>query len=132
MVAGLAVTDALQAQTPPVLKQYTANLTWIANTEDDLAGYRVYRGTSKATCDDLTTPLPPLMATPDTQVVIGVTPTPAYSDSTIPKVDGSVCYEVTAFDVAQNESPRSNRAVGSINANPPSAPRSLNLGVVIK
>lgn len=120
-----------QAQTPPILKQYTANLVWVGNTEDDLDGYRVYRGQGAAVCNDAATPLPPLVKADQTQVVLGKTDT-TYSDVNIPNVDGLICYELTAFDVAQNESGRSNRAIGLINANPPSAPRNLGLTVVVK
>jgi len=122
------------AQTAPVVKKtYEVDLTWVANTEEDLAGYRVFRGRGAATCNDALTPLAPLVdAATQTQPPVAPAPEPTYHDATVEQVDGLVCYEITAFDTSNNESPRSNRVAALLNANPPSAPQSLNLKVVIK
>jgi hypothetical protein len=73
----------------------SVTLTWDANTESDLAGYRVYRGT----CGDPN----PLAYLAD----VGRNVT--FVDLQAPE-SGCVAYEVTAYDTSQNESARSNRA----------------------
>jgi hypothetical protein len=102
----------------------SATLTWTPNTEADLEGYKIYRGTGACT----TGPLQPLMVN-GTHVQVGKVAT--YTDTTIPQLDGTmVCYEITAFDTAQNESPRSNRASKVINVIPPLAPVGLTINVI--
>lgn len=122
--------DSTQAQTP-VLKTVQATLTWTANVETDLAGYKVYRGQGSAACN-ATTPLAAVVDGTGSQVIVVPTASPTFVDNTMASTDGQICYEVTAFDDAGNESPRSNRAVATLNVNPPSAPQNLNLKVVIK
>jgi hypothetical protein len=97
----------------------TATLTWTANTEADLAGYKVYRGTSA--CAAPSTVLTPL-------ATVGKVVT--YTDSTIPAFDGELCYEITAIDVAGNESAHSTRASKAVNLVPPSAPSTPTIGTV--
>lgn len=112
------------AQTP---KAQTATLTWNANTETDLAGYKVFRGTGAACSGTAALPALTVASTPVTLDKALIT----YVDPTIPQTDGlSICYELSAYDTSGNESARSNRAVASVNSNPPLAPQ--NLGVVIK
>ena len=133
LLALTVLVGSASAQTPPTVKKiYEIDLSWTANTEEDLAGYRVYRGRGAATCNDTVTPLPPLVTAAQTQPPIAPSPEPTYHDSAIEQVDGLVCYEVTAFDTSDNESPRSNRVAALLNANPPSAPQGLGLGVVIR
>jgi hypothetical protein len=63
-------------------------LVWVANTEPDLAGYRVYRSTGNG---DVT--------------VVGVETSATFRDGTV--VNGNVYrYQVSAFDTAGNESSR--------------------------
>jgi hypothetical protein len=104
----------------------TSNLSWTANTESDLAGYKVYRGQGTTQCS-ATTALPAL--TVSTAPVLVLAPATAYVDTTVPNIDGPVCYEITAYDTAGNESLRSTRAQAVLNRNPPGAP--ANLRVVI-
>jgi chitodextrinase len=81
----------------------TAVLTWTANTEVDLASYRVYRNGAR-------------IAT----VLKGVT---TYSDSLA--VDGDYTYDLTAVDTAGNESAHSITVTKTVNTNPPQAPTGL-------
>lgn len=130
-VAGLLVTDPLHVQAQTVLKTVQATLTWTANTEADLAGYKVYRGQGATACAATAT-LAALVDGAGAPVKVTPSASPTFVDNTFQSVDSTICYEVTAYDTAGNESPRSNRAVASVNVNPPSAPQSLNLSVVIK
>ena len=112
----------LEAQTSTV----SASLTWNANTESDLAGYKVYRGQGTAQCSG-TAPLPAL--TVNGTPVRVLAPSIVYTDTTVPRVEGPLCYELTAYDTSSNESGRSIRAQVVLNVNPPSSPQ--NLQVVI-
>ena len=96
----------------------TANLTWTANTEADLAGYKLYRGNGVCAVG----PLQPL----GTGALIAA-PATSFTDTTVPTFDGSLCYELTAVDTAGNESPRSIRATKAVNLVPPIAPTGLTI-----
>lgn len=115
-------SNALLAQTASV----SVSLTWTANTETDLAGYKVYRGQGTTQCSGLA-PLPALSVNGTPVRVLA--PSAAYTDPTVSRVEGPVCYELTAYDTSSNESGRSNRAQVVLNVNPPSSPQ--NLQVVI-
>jgi fibronectin type 3 domain-containing protein len=66
----------------------SVQLAWVANTEADLAGYRVYRGVGNG----VTT-------------LVGVETAPGYRDGNVTS-GNSYRYLVCAFDTAGNESPR--------------------------
>lgn len=99
----------------------TANLTWTANTEPDLAGYKLYRGNGVCAVG----PLQPLVGG-----VLIPKPAISFSDTTVPNFDGNLCYELTAVDTAGNESPHSIRASKVVNLVPPAAPLDLQLVTV--
>lgn len=99
----------------------SANLTWTANTESDLAGYKLYRGNGVCAPG----PLQPL----GTGALIPK-PATSFTDTTVPNFDGTLCYELTAVDLAGNESPRSVRASKVVNLVPPAAPLDLQIVTV--
>jgi len=88
----------------------TVNLAWNANTETDLAGYKLYRGLGAAAPSFLT-------AFPKTAI--------SGSDTTVPNTSQTVTYNLTAIDNAGNESLHSNNAVVTVDATPPQAPSGL-------
>jgi endoglucanase len=89
-----------------------AILTWTANTEPDVAGYKIYRGLDGA-------PLSLLAA-------VGKVTT--YTD-VLPSANTVAVYSLTAFDTAtpHNESPRSAEVTKVYDANPPKAPTGLTV-----
>ncbi|MFG2265873.1 PA14 domain-containing protein [Streptomyces sp. NPDC048720] len=90
---------------------YRADFRWTANTEMDLAGYRVYRrlqGTSYAT--------KPLATTTST----------SYTDTTLPKNGAVYSYEVRAYDKAGNESAgTADESVTTVDQAAPAAPQGV-------
>jgi septal ring-binding cell division protein DamX len=121
-IAVLGINANLFAQSSDV----TVSLSWNANTESDLAGYKVYRGQGTLQCSG--SAALPALTTSGTPVRV-LKPSISYTDSSVPRVEGPVCYELSAYDTSSNESGRSNRAQVVLNVNPPSSPQ--NLQVVI-
>lgn len=97
-------------------------LTWNANTETDLAGYRVYRSLDAAACANTSTPLPG-------GPIANLGKVTTYTDTTVTILAGTVCYELSAFDtqVSGNESGRGNRVTKVIINLPPLAPSGLSV-----
>lgn len=95
----------------------TGILDWTANTEADLAGYKVYQRTSTGT---YTTPVATLG-----KVITHTVTLPARTTS-----PQTFFWAVTAYDLAGNESPRSLEVTKTIPAVdlPPSAP----VGVTVR
>lgn len=104
----------------------SADLTWNANGEPDLAGYKLYRGNQACEAQG---PLAPLVIN-GTHVIVPPVSAPGFHDNTVPVFDGTLCYEVTAFDTANNESAVSNRASKVVNLIPPQAPTGMTIGTV--
>ena len=76
-------------------------------------GHKIYRSTDAVLCANAAAPLPLY------QTISTLTTTS--TDAAVPDVTGTVCYEVTAFNVG-GESERSNRASKATVENPPPAP----------
>jgi hypothetical protein len=110
---------------PGVVNAASATLTWTANTETDLAGYKVYRGNGVCAVG----PLAPLLDASGVAVSVAA-PATTYMDKTVPVFDGELCYEITAYDTAGNESGRSNRATKTVNLVPPVSPTGLVITTV--
>ena len=92
-------------------------LQWTANTENDLAGYRIYRGAQAGG--------------PYTQVGndIACGPNDAtcceFIDMNIP--DGTYCWVATAFDTSGNESEYSNEVIDTLDSVAPAPPQEMNV-----
>jgi len=85
-------------------------LAWDANSESDLAGYRVYRGTTAGG--------PYIQAGDDVRA-----PLTTFTDAGL--ADGVFYWVVTAFDEIGNESGYSNEVSQRIDTTPPQPPQNL-------
>lgn len=114
---------AVMLMLPTMVLAASGTLTWTANGEGDLAGYKVFRGNGVCAVG----PLQPLIVS-GSAVSLGKVTT--YTDSTVPTFDGDLCYEITAFDTANNESTHSVRATKAVNLVPPVPPVGLTIVTV--
>ncbi len=94
----------------------TVNLAWNANTEADLASYKVHRSASSC-------------AGTGTFTSVGTVAKPATTFTDTLAADGTYCYYITALDTAGNESGPSNKVEAIVNVNPPLAPTGLRATV---
>jgi hypothetical protein len=95
----------------------SVEVTWNANTESDLAGYKVYTSTSAAAFAGGTATL----------VATVNAPTVSYIHANV--VDGTFFYALTAFDASGNESVFSDIASIKVDTTAPGKPANLRLKV---
>ena len=102
---------AIMGFTLPIAFNPKNTLTWNANTESDLAGYKIYTGTAPRTYG------PPIdvgkTATPNS---------PFYKLGDLGLADGNYFMAVTAYDTTGNESGFSAEVVVPYDGTPPSNP----------
>lgn len=89
-------------------------LTWTANTEADLAGYKIWRSISAGPLALLTS----------------VGKVTSYTDNALPNVDTTLGYALSAIDTVGNESAKCPIVTTMVNANPPAVPVGLTVADV--
>jgi hypothetical protein len=93
-----AAPRGLEAVFSGVVQKPAVDLTWMPNTEEDLAGYNVYRRAATG---------------PAAKVNTQLLKTPAFQDNTVAPGQ-TYAYSVTAVDLRGNESARSQEAFESV------------------
>lgn len=113
MVAALLFTLFVVAG---VWAAQNVNLAWDANTEADLAGYKLYQATSTGgTCGTFA-------------VVQASILKPSVTTAVVNLPVGTYCFKITAYDTAGNESGFSNTVTfSSTDTTPPGAPVNLRV-----
>jgi hypothetical protein len=117
----LIILIALLFAATSALAETDVTLAWDANTEPDLAGYKVHRGIQAGIydtifdvpLDTLTNPLSPI-----------------YVDESLP--DGTYFWTVTAYDTDSNESGYSTEVSKKIDTIPPSVPIGVRIEITVK
>jgi len=113
----LAVLILLSLPTLAQAQDMSVTLTWDANTESDLAGYRIYASTQSGV---YTVPIADIPAGTETAVVV------------VP--EGLTYFVATAYDTSDNESLYSNEVstTGTSVAGPPASPGNVTITIVIE
>ena len=88
-----------------------ATLTWTANTEADLAGYKIYRAINSGPMSLLDS--------------VGKVTT--YVDEPLPNIDGVISYTLSAIDTSANESGKTAPKSLTVNTVPPATPTGLEV-----
>jgi len=93
----------------------TVTLIWDANTETDLAGYRVYQDGA--------------LQTPDVACTANDEACCTWTSEEL--TEGNHEWYLTAFDESQNESGQSNTVSYNVDLTPPSAPVNISISINI-
>ena len=93
---------------PMVASAATINFSWDANTESDLAGYRMYQSNESGVYD-MDNPVAEIAETETTYTLFNVT-------------DGTYYWVLTAYDDAGNESTPSNEVTVTVDETAPAPP----------
>jgi len=93
----------------------TVNLAWDANTETDLAGYKLYQSAGPT----------------GTKALIQTIVKPTVTASVVGLADGNWCWVVTAYDGSGNESGYSNQVCLQADTQAPAAPRNLRVASTV-
>lgn len=114
LLALLGTAIVIGVSTPARADTSSVTLAWTANTEPDLAGYKVYQGTAaggsyvlKATLGKVTT-----------HTLSGL-------------ADGTYYFVVTAYDTSALESGYSNEVTKTLDTLAPAAPSSLTITITV-
>lgn len=111
VIAAVVLGIILIAATFAAAATTTVNLAWDANTETDLAGYKLYQASSTGgVCGVFSVVQPAILKPATTTSVTGL-------------VDGAYCWKLTAYDTVGNESGFSNTVTFQADTTPPAAPR---------
>ena len=115
----LAVVIGLVLACGVAFAESDVTLAWDANSEEDLAGYHIYRAESPGTM-------------PILENRIGTIPagTETFTDEAIP--DGIYWWVATAYDTSDNESGPSNEVTLDLDTTAPAAPTNLIKSAVNK
>ena len=89
------------------------SLQWDANTESDLAGYKIYRSAVSGVYSS------------GAEVGDVAAPTVQFTDNNVP--DGTWFWVATAYDTFGNESEYSNEVTDTLNTEPPAPPQNLSI-----